>query len=1509
MTDKLYFGAAEARRVNSQPNTFMLKNSLKKLLSLLGVAVISAGAAHTANAQLSVGPSGTGVQAFPALPAVSNGWSTLTVGSAAGTFGTAAAIDNHIRTNTLAANVITALGSSATVAPPSANAIARWNSVNLNVQTRPTGNAYLLLMATLVNNTGSNVASIQISYSFGVDPAAAPVEQIVGHRAFYSFTGQRNSWVPLPSFSGLSASANVSATITNYWGSTSNLYVIWADDNADGGTEGAFTIDNFEAKVVPVTTPAIVQQPQPQSVAPGNPVSLSVTAIGASPLTYLWRLNGNVISVGSSPIYNITSASVGDQGTYSVIVSNAFGQVTSSNALVIVNCAAPATVVTGAADQNLTPGQTISLTPVVSGTLPLSYQWYKNGVLIAGATNATYTKVNAQEADSGVYTVSVDNCAQLSATDDAVVSVFTLVQWSLVGMTNTFWRYNQSGINFGTAWRASAYDDSSWPQGRGLLALEDNAALTNLTNTVLTLNPGSGQIPTYYFRTKFVLTNEPNAIALVTSNYIDDGAVFYLNGVEAIRYNMPPGDVTYATLASAANPAGEGNFLVFPIPAGLWVKGTNTLAVEVHQNSLTSSDIAFGSALFVRLVQPTLLVITNQPQNVVIEETKTAVLTLGLQGDAPNFQWFKNGVAITNDYGRLNPLTLAAVTTNDAGAYYVVATNVVNAVTSSVVTLTVLTDTNGPTLVAADGTVSNNLVTVSFSELVLQSTATNIANYKITNTLGGTLTIASAVLQNGTNVLLTTTTPRLVNNNYILIVSGVRDISRATNMIQTNSMIPIRSLVTVLALDGSWRYYNPYPPFDNPDLGTAWKEKVYDDSIFFDGVGIFYNGDQEDIPGPAGTSLSQTDQVIDYFRTTFNLQASPGAVEFLLTRVVDDGAIFYMNGGEFLRVNMPASGVTYLTPANTTVGNPVRVGPTPIVFPTYQPGDNVLAVELHQNQPIDTDRFFGAQIDAKVDSFAVGPVIITSGPADRTVTEGTPVTFQVAQVGGTRYQWQSNSVPIAGATNSSYTIPVVATNMNNAQFRVAVSNATVGVLSTNATLRVIADSNAPTALYALVQTASSVMVTFSDVMAAGPAGTLGNYQVTNTLGGVAALSSAVLTNGTNVLLTFGSALSGNYVVVMNNLTDATSRSNAIAPNTAVTVGLSYSLGFNSTGWKYLLVNTNAEIQSSYMLPTFDDSTWRGPSNSVLYVEPDAIPLPKTTPLSMFADAPANTQRINTHYFRHYFFAPVGANNLTMRLRHLVDDGMVLYLNGQEILRYNMPAGVPTAATQAAANIGNAAIVGPVDVVVNLLPGTNVFAAEVHQRGATSSDVVFALELAGTVPSTSLPTPVPVQIVEQPRSRTNAVTSTAFFRSTATGTGPLYYQWYRINTPLAGQTNSLLVLTNVQVSDATNYYARVTNSFSSANSTNALLTVTNGGGCTPSTWATPKLQVADVGANVQLTWSNPTNNCGTVVTFVLQQSLTVSNLPAAWVNVSGGGTSPYSTPHTNFSRFFRLIKSP
>ena len=112
--------------------------------------------------------------------------------------------------------------------------------------------------------------------------------------------------------------------------------------------------------------------------------------------------------------------------------------------------------------------------------------------------------------------------------------------------------------------------------------------------TQLPVNPPT----THYFRSQFQFTDNASSVQLRLNSIVDDGAVFYLNGQEIYRHNMPAGPVGHATpAATVVGDAGFTGSLV--VPPGALVQGTNVLAVEVHQatGAGAGSDLLFGAEL------------------------------------------------------------------------------------------------------------------------------------------------------------------------------------------------------------------------------------------------------------------------------------------------------------------------------------------------------------------------------------------------------------------------------------------------------------------------------------------------------------------------------------------------------------------------------------------------------------------------------------------------------------------------------------------------------------------------------------------------------------------------------------------------------------------------------------------------------------------------------------------------------------------------------------------------
>ncbi|MCA9197151.1 MAG: lamin tail domain-containing protein [Planctomycetales bacterium] len=164
---------------------------------------------------------------------------------------------------------------------------------------------------------------------------------------------------------------------------------------------------------------------------------------------------------------------------------------------------------------------------------------------------------------------------------------------------STTWRYRADADGLDLNWAATSHNvgDDHWQSGVGLFGYE-RATLSLPIRTEFP-NPATifPPIVTYYFETDFLIDESQlqsdQGIAL--RHMVDDGAVFYLNGEEFLRFNMPTGEFDSGTFAASVPDAQLSDTV--QIPQELLRSGTNRLSVEVHQASVASNDVVFGAEL------------------------------------------------------------------------------------------------------------------------------------------------------------------------------------------------------------------------------------------------------------------------------------------------------------------------------------------------------------------------------------------------------------------------------------------------------------------------------------------------------------------------------------------------------------------------------------------------------------------------------------------------------------------------------------------------------------------------------------------------------------------------------------------------------------------------------------------------------------------------------------------------------------------------------------------------
>lgn len=213
---------------------------------------------------------------------------------------------------------------------------------------------------------------------------------------------------------------------TNIAGATSSELILTNVQPAQAGAYSVVVSNAFgavtssSAMLTVVASPLILDQPTNLVLSVGDSAALSVAVFGALPLTYQWTMNGNNLSQATNSSLLLENVQTNLTGTYSVIVKNEYGAITSSNALLEVEI--PPTIdIPPQGEAILVPGSNVTLSVTAFG-LPLSYQWVLDGLPLVGQTVSSLVLTNFSALNSGQYAVIVSNAVGVVTSTPALLS-------------------------------------------------------------------------------------------------------------------------------------------------------------------------------------------------------------------------------------------------------------------------------------------------------------------------------------------------------------------------------------------------------------------------------------------------------------------------------------------------------------------------------------------------------------------------------------------------------------------------------------------------------------------------------------------------------------------------------------------------------------------------------------------------------------------------------------------------------------------------------------------------------------------------------------------------------------------------------------------------------------------------------------------------------------------------------------------------------------------------------
>ena len=450
-------------------------------------------------------------------------------------------------------------------------------------------------------------------------------------------------------------------------------------------TNAGGSITSSAAILTVVSPPLLVASPTNKTVTVGQSASFSVTATNdcGGGLAYQWQLAGTNLVNATSAALLIASAQGSNAGSYTAVVSNLAGAVTSGVAVLTVGVAP---VVSGQ-PTNLTvfTGGSAVFTTAVNGSAPLAFQWRMNGAAIAngggisGATSNVLTLSGFTNNSAGNYGLSATNLFGVATSSVASLAVvFPLsIQWSF---TNRVLAANSNcsavlpdvtGTNYIQA------TDLSGPMTIVQSPTNGTALPLGTNQVVLTVTDALGNVA-YSTNTVAVADQTPPVLLSQPLSQACNAGT----------------NVSFGVVATACTPIGfQWLFNNTPLAA----QTNNTLnrtnlqcsdagAYEVVVTSAGGS--ATSSVAVLTVVSPPLLVGSPTNQTVIVGQSASFSVTATNDcGGGLAYQWQLAGTNVVNATSAT--LLIPNAQQSDAGAYTVIVSNLAGSVTSGVAVLNV----------------------------------------------------------------------------------------------------------------------------------------------------------------------------------------------------------------------------------------------------------------------------------------------------------------------------------------------------------------------------------------------------------------------------------------------------------------------------------------------------------------------------------------------------------------------------------------------------------------------------------------------------------------------------------------------------------------------------------------------------------------------------------------------------------------------------------------------------
>ncbi|WP_460893048.1 heparin lyase I family protein [Rufibacter soli] len=568
---------------------------------------------------------------------------------------------------------------------------------------------------------------------------------------------------------------------------------------------------------------------------------------------------------------------------------------------------------------------------------------------------------------------------------------------------------------------------------------------------------------------------------------------------------------------------------------------------------------------------------------------------------------------------------------------------------------------------------------------------------------------------------------------------------------------------TILVPFGAnWKYLD-----NGTNQGAAWRESSFADASWPSGAGKFGYGISDAKTVLSYGTNAKKKYITTYFRTSVLVTDATGYASFSGKIKRDDGVVLYVNGQEVYRNNMPTGAVTYTTLASEALDNGSVSQSFTLDPSAFINGTNVIAVEIHQQRANTPDMAFDLELSGVTAPLDVIAPTVSSINRQIPTAESTTlstVTFRaifseaVTQVDAADFDLATTGT-VSGRIESltpvnAYTYDVSVNSLSGeGTLRLDLKGTNTGIqdlknyqiqggFTSGQTYSIsppVVDSTPPTVVSITrqnpaIETTSAATLTFRVTFSEGCTGIDASdfsiaATVTGTLNGLTASSNAIYdvvvanVSGEGTLrLDLNGGATGIQDLAGNALTSGFNSGQTYTHIMVQTTDTDL-FGFNSA-WRYLDNGTNQG--TGWRSLGFEDSGWSTGNGKFGYGIPDAS--------TVVGYGPSATNKFITTYFRKTvtLSTPAAYGNLTINIK--MDDGAVVYVNGTEVYRYNMPKGTISGTTLASvSSSGDGSKIQTFTLPYTYFQaGANVIGVEIHQQKASSSDLAFDMEFTSSL---------------------------------------------------------------------------------------------------------------------------------------------------------------------------------